>query len=244
MNPPLRTSSTGERTKASLSAAGTAGAGSEANRAVVAPLRGLRSMLPEAEKLIGVLSLIIHVVTLIFAVVEILPHFLPEATVIWSTSIESAPGFQTVVFNFKNPSSSTPLEQFEAEWRVDQPTVILAVSQLPEPYVVRSLLNPEHILHLGINGDFPADASFKAYLHADQPFQVVSQEFKASIPTIGRMRSYSFPADVMSQDEWDRATGRARWKAGGVIMLVLAVLLGLNWLSSTVRSVVRRQETA
>jgi hypothetical protein len=86
--------------------------------------------------------------------------------------------------------------------------------------------------------DFPPRLSFKAYLHADEPFDITAQEFKAMIPRITQS-VHMDPANILSEAEWTAQTRIVYWKIGGIVVLLVAVMASIWFLTSRVRSWIR-----
>jgi hypothetical protein len=192
-----------------------------------------RSSFANAEQFIQIAGLAIHVIAIIFAVVEILPHFIPEPSLVWSMDSEETPNFETVVFNFRNPSGSVPLEQFEAHWKVGDPQVQLAVAKLLEPHDLESVTPDTRTLKVA--GSIPAGSNFTAYLHADHHFDILSQDFRAAVPKITQAGVVISPAEVISQQEWATEESRSRFRTATIVVLLLATIIGINRLSSLAR---------
>jgi len=185
------------------------------------------------EQWIGAVGMIIHVAAIIFAALEVIPHFVPEPSIIWSMESQATPTFQTEVFSFRNSSARDPIEDFEADWAVSTPHVQLSVSKLIASHDVDSPTATERVLK--IPGDVAAGSQFTAYLHADEPFQVLSEEFRATIPKIVQSGAYHIPANFESEEDWKSQENQQWREIIGVVLLLVAFIFVVQRASSLAR---------
>lgn len=182
---------------------------------------------------LGAAALCVEVILLVYTIIELVPHVLPEPALVWSSDDQTAPGFKTVVFSFRNPSHSVPLQGVEARWTVNVPDVKLTAEATAPEHTVSSPTESERVFRATAN--FSAGSSFRTYLHCDKTFDVHSHTFSAQVPRISTTATFTQPADVISGEDWKRREWTAYKLMAGIAILLAAGIFGFHRLILSIR---------
>jgi hypothetical protein len=175
-------------------------------------------------RLIATTEILLHVTILIFAVIEILPHFVAEPALVYAVESNQIPGNVTVRTEFTNPNKNWPLYRLRAQWTLEIPDVALQVDAETPKYTIE-IPSPESRI-LALSAPLPAERHFRAYLYSPRSFQIISYEFSAVVPRVRTNELFYLPVEVLSKADWNARTQQSLYTlVAGVAMLVAIMLL-------------------
>jgi hypothetical protein len=193
------------------------------------------------EQWLGVLEIFLHVTVIIFAVIELGPKFVPQPTLVWAQEVTEAAGFQTVNIRLWN-SANVPLEQIEARWTIPNPNVKIYVQSTAPQNVIESP-SPSHWV-LRFTSAIPAGDTIMVFLHADEPFQIASQEFKAFVPKISHSQAFVEPAEVETSEEWSKSRRESYFTLAYWIAIFLGFAFVIHKAIAKSKEVIERKEAS
>lgn len=170
------------------------------------------------------LELTVSVILILIAFTEIYPKLLPKPALVYSISNERMPGEFIAKTEFWNPNKNWPLESVSAEWGIDSPEVALLLDfnalgrgKTDSPSPLRRTLT--------LDGTFPGDARFVAYLKSSQAFLVENHVFRAALPLIENGDKTLVPVEALQADEWAARSRSAYLRMGAGIAALAFILL-------------------
>jgi hypothetical protein len=143
----------------------------------------------------------IHVLSIILLLIEILPRFSPNAALVFSEKNESLPGAARYRTTFENPGQE-PLVDFNANWTVERPTVVLRADTRAPKYDAASpapLLRVFHAME-----PIPALKEFDTFLDCNDSFQINNHSFSAKITLVRPTDIVSEQVEIYDDKLWER----------------------------------------